>query len=387
MLLYIGSLIILSPVTPTLLTNFFASRGQPGDIHCEDYSVQESPEQCRDAHASVVIWQSWSSFVANSLICFMLAPLVGHWSDTYGRKPFLILAYLTACGPALVVLLHLTTGLSLYFYYFANTLNGAFSSMAICLAFIADRISPDNRAAAFGMLMCSFSLTVGFNIQDQATFFVVWGWSGLFVQGVLLRYILKLLGEVGVLIAGLTASMGQMVMLAFVPDKRTAFGICAIGALGGVSFPAISSIKANNVADHEQGQIQGALYGARALAQGLGPFAFAALFAAFSRSDSPLPYFPGAPFLFGAALMCIGIAVGATIDLKAGQRRHNNSEDGGDVGLAHTEQAAHSGSMPRHGSRQRSSDLPGELDLEASRSQDVTDSLLVRARSTARPQH
>ena len=42
-----------------------------------------------------------------------------------------------------------------------------------------------------------------------------------------------------------------------------------------------------------QGQIQGALYGARALAQGLGPFAFAAMFAAFSRSDSPLPYFPG----------------------------------------------------------------------------------------------
>ena len=39
-----------------------------------------------------------------------------------------------------------------------QTLNGAFSSMAICLAFIADRISPDNRAAAFGMLMCSFSV-------------------------------------------------------------------------------------------------------------------------------------------------------------------------------------------------------------------------------------
>ena len=52
--------------------------------------------------------------------------------------------------------------------------------------------------------------------------------------------------------AGLTASMGQMVLLAFVPDKRSAFGICAIGALGGVSFPAISSIKANNVAEHEQ---------------------------------------------------------------------------------------------------------------------------------------
>ena len=43
-----------------------------------------------------------------------------------------------------------------------------------------------------------------------------------------------------------------------------------------------------------QGTIQGALYGAKALAQGIGPLVFAALFSAFSRSDSQLPYFPGA---------------------------------------------------------------------------------------------
>ena len=42
----------------------------------------------------------------------------------------------------------------------------------------------------------------GILMMVQATFFVVWGWSGLFVQGLLLRFILKALGEVGVLIAG-----------------------------------------------------------------------------------------------------------------------------------------------------------------------------------------
>ena len=35
--------------------------------------------------------------------------------------------------------------------------------------------------------------------------------------------------------------------------------------MGGMAFPTISSINANNVEEHEQGQIQGALYGARAL--------------------------------------------------------------------------------------------------------------------------
>ena len=34
----------------------------------------------------------------------------------------------------------------------------------------------------------------------------------------------------------------------------------ALGSLGGVSFPAISSIKANNVADSEQGTIQARVY-------------------------------------------------------------------------------------------------------------------------------
>ena len=78
-----AGLIILSPVTPTLLTNFFASRGEEKEIHCENYSVRDSPEECRDAHASVVIWQSWSSFVANSLICFLLVSLFGKCSGTW----------------------------------------------------------------------------------------------------------------------------------------------------------------------------------------------------------------------------------------------------------------------------------------------------------------
>lgn len=40
--------------------------------------------------------------------------------------------------------------------------------------------------------------------------------------------------------------------------------------------------------------VQGALYGAKALATGAGPLFFAAMFAGFTKTDSPLPYFPGA---------------------------------------------------------------------------------------------
>ena len=95
----------------------------------------------------------------------------------------------------------------------------------------------------------------------------------------------------------------------------------------------------------------------------------------------------GAPFLLGAAMMCVGIAVAATIDLKAGQGRHR-SEGDGDVGLAATDHGHQDEHSPRCGSHQRSSDPAAEreLDLEASRSQDVTDSLLIRSRSGQRPQ-
>lgn len=40
-----------------------------------------------------------------------------------------------------------------------------------------------------------------------------------------------------------------------------AFGVVALGSLGGMAFPAISSIKANNVADSEQGTIQASSIG------------------------------------------------------------------------------------------------------------------------------
>lgn len=87
-------------------------------------------------------------------------------------------------------------------------------------------------------------------------------------------------------------------------------------------------------------------------------------------------------------MMCVGIAVAATIDLRAGQGRFRSSEEGGDVGLANTEHGHHEEHSPRCTDRQHTPDHADEreLDLEASRSQDVTDSLLIRSRSGHRPQ-
>lgn len=63
---------------------------------------------------------------------------------------------------------------------------------------------------------------------------------------------------------------------------------------------------------------QGALYGARSLAMGVGPLVFAAVFRAFSRSDSGWPSFPGAPFLLGAVVSAVALAL--SVSLPAGSR-------------------------------------------------------------------
>eukprot|EP00891_Asterochloris_glomerata_P006385 jgi/Astpho2/6385/Aster-06047 len=423
--LYITSIAVLIPFTPTIITDFLASKhsvdGQA--VTCEGQSGASAPEACNRAHSDAVFLSSCSSFVSQSVLSFLLAPMVGSWSDSYGRKPFLLAGFFTALLPVSVVSLHLTfPGLiSLYLYYPASAVNGAISSLSISLAFVADLLAPQHRAACFGLIMASFSVGIlvgpvmsryltamtasyvamggvafclayvavmlpeslsqqsrleaqgraidakqgvvarwssmkillrstlfkrltlcimisgvvaeglqdlliqylqeklGFDTRDQGTLFIIYGVAGLGVQTLLLRLMLSCLSEARVLVLGMLAQLTQQVALAFVTTKTLAFAAIALGTLGSVTFPAISSIKANNVLDSEQGTVQGALYGARALAQGTGPFFFAAVFAAFSRDGSPLPHFPGACFLLGALLMVCAILVAMTLDGQSGQ--------------------------------------------------------------------
>ena len=72
------------------------------------------------------------------------------------------------------------------------------------------------------------------------------------MQTLLLRLLLHWFAESRVLVIGLFAAFTNEVLLALAPNKGFAFGAIALGTLGSVAFPAISSIKANNVAESEQ---------------------------------------------------------------------------------------------------------------------------------------
>ncbi|KAL4420298.1 hypothetical protein ABPG77_001388 [Micractinium sp. CCAP 211/92] len=443
LLVYMSGITLLIPHVPGIMTDYFAGRraGRPGDLHCE-FLPADAPridaDACRDAHADVVLWSSWTSFFSNSLVSIVLTPLLGHWSDLHGRKPFILVAQGCACIPLLIVLLHLTSGVSLLWYYVVQIFISAVSSVTVAIAFCADLLCQRNRAATFGLIMACFSIAVfvgpatgaaldpltaclaalgtvagcalytllilpeslsddarvaarrrhlesqrerhghhhgaggpptwrvalsstlgavrillrsplfkrltlvmmltgvvleglqdllvqylqlkleGFGVRDVSHIFMIFGGCGLLVQTLLLRVLLNWLGEQRVLLVALAASAIQQLILAMAGAKWVAFLGISLGSLGSMSFPTISSIKSNNAQEHEQGSVQGALYGARALASGTGPLVFAFLFAAFTRTESPLPFFPGAPFLFGFALMLLAIGITATIPSTAG---------------------------------------------------------------------
>lgn len=41
-----------------------------------------------------------------------------------------------------------------------QAVNGALSSLSICMAYVADVLHPEHRAPAFGLLLCSFSVGI-----------------------------------------------------------------------------------------------------------------------------------------------------------------------------------------------------------------------------------
>jgi len=120
---------------------------------------------------------------------------------------------------------------------------------------------------------------------DQSHLFITFGVCALIVQSLLLKPTLAAIGEKRVLVVGLAAHIGQQVWLAAASEKWMALTAVSLGSVGSIIFPTISSIKSNNADESEQGTVQGALSGARALAAGVGPLAFAALFSVFTKQE------------------------------------------------------------------------------------------------------
>jgi DHA1 family tetracycline resistance protein-like MFS transporter len=124
------------------------------------------------------------------------------------------------------------------------------------------------------------------------------------VQGVLIRPMLRLLGDHLTVLWGFVFGAVAFVIVATVTDGTLALLLAPISALGAVVTPALQGMMSRRVPDDAQGELQGVVSSARAVAFIVAPLVMSWVFAAFTAPDAPV-YLPGAAFLLSAAILVV----------------------------------------------------------------------------------
>lgn len=88
---------------------------------------------------------------------------------------------------------------------------------------------------------------LNFKDKDIATMYLVSGLLGIFVQGVILKFINDCLGERKVVMVAYTFGSVVNLLYALAFKKSMIFIAVAMSAFVGMAFPTISAIKSNNV--------------------------------------------------------------------------------------------------------------------------------------------
>lgn len=130
------------------------------------------------------------------------------------------------------------------------------------------------------------------------------------VQGLLMRPILRKIGERNAVILGLSIDVLAFVALGFVTNGWIALALTPLTALGSIAGPALQGIMSRKAADDQQGELQGTIASINAVATIAAPLIMTQTFFYFTRDDAAM-FLPGAPFLLSAimTLACIAIFV------------------------------------------------------------------------------
>jgi len=247
---------------------------------------------------------------------FVLGPLIGGVLAEYGtRAPFWAAAVLAA----------------------ANAVFGYF----VLPETVTDKIRRPfqwRRANPFGafkhisklpglkrLMLITFVYTIAFFVYPGVWAYfgkLQFGWSpgmiglslGIFgigiavVQGLLMKPILRLLGERNTVLFGLSVDVLAFVALGFITNGWIALALTPLTAIGSVAGPALQGIMSRAAADNQQGELQGTLASINAVATIAAPLVVTQTFFFFTREDAFI-FLPGAPFLLSALLTlgCIAI--------------------------------------------------------------------------------
>ncbi len=128
------------------------------------------------------------------------------------------------------------------------------------------------------------------------------------VQGWLARRLIPALGEVRSITFGYLIGALSFLGYGLATEGWMIYVILAVGSFGGIGAPAAQGLISSNVADNEQGAIQGALASLGSIAGFFGPILSTALFGFFIGPNAPVQL-PGAGFFLGALLIVVSLLV------------------------------------------------------------------------------
>jgi DHA1 family tetracycline resistance protein-like MFS transporter len=148
----------------------------------------------------------------------------------------------------------------------------------------------------------------GWQPQMIGVSLAVYGVCMALVQGGLLRYVVRWVGERGAVIWGQIFDFVAFGILAVITSGSLALALIPISALGALVQPALQGLMSRTVADNQQGELQGVMTAVHALSMIISPLMMSATFAQFSDPETSY-YLPGAPFLLALVLMMIGCFV------------------------------------------------------------------------------
>lgn len=136
----------------------------------------------------------------------------------------------------------------------------------------------------------------------------LFGVSFAVVQGGFVRLAVRRWGEVRTIVFGLGANAVTFITLATIADGDLALMLLPMTSLGAVVVPGLQSMMSARVPDNRQGELQGLVASARAVALIFGPMLMTGVFFAFTRPGSAV-YLPGAAFVVSMALMGLCLVV------------------------------------------------------------------------------
>jgi len=247
---------------------------------------------------------------------FVIGPLIGGLLGTFGpRAPFYAAAALAAGNFALGALI------------LPETVTDA-----------TRRVFKWSRANPFGalravahlpglkrLLLLSFTYSVTFAVYPavwsyfpQARFgwdaamtgvsLAVFGLSMALVQGVLLRKVVRRLGERRTVVLGLSFNFIGFLGIILIPNGWVILALTPIMALGAMTGPSVQGLMSRATGDDQQGELQGLLTSLGALALIVSPMMMTQSFAYFTAPTSAF-FLPTAPFVLSLGLTLLSAVI------------------------------------------------------------------------------